>query len=141
MTLWRRWRWLYIVLLTYLILTYLADYEADLHYRYRLVQHLNALGSQGFAQTDKMESRLRGDSEMQIYKSVLKFTPPLGWYYLQPLEHLDEVVLYASKNMALPEGQRFPDADEARKFGFDSSRQTPGDVAHDMFSQFFSGTE
>jgi hypothetical protein len=124
-----------LVLLGYLLLSLLADWYVERNFRWDLFRHLNMMGKTSFMETDKLERDMKGDPALQAYLRFLNFTPPVGWAFRHRLEHLEDAVIFASKNLALPEAQRFADPALSRQYGFDPGDRADRGVAHALFTQ------
>jgi hypothetical protein len=128
-------RVLTVSVVVYLSLTLLVDWYQEREYRYGLRVCLLSLGEDGFAHADYLEVKLQSDIGFRRIRGILACTPPIGWLFLRQIEYLDEMMIFASKNMALPESQRFPDAEAAKKFGFDPAYRSPEAIAQSVVAQ------
>jgi|GEM_PF-3716161 len=127
--------WLAVI---YLVITAAIAVFVEMTYRKDLGRVLSSIGKDSFKDTASLISAFKGDSEvhreLHRYGTLLRFTPPLGWFTARRLEHLDDRVIFASRNYALPESQRFADPEEARSFGFDPAKRTDDDIVEGLLS-------
>jgi hypothetical protein len=107
----------------YLGLTYLFGGYADWSFRNVAIRHMQVLGRNGFIKTDRLSAYLHSDPDLTRFRLPLQLTPPVGWAVLHRLDGITDKLIYASKNMALPEGQRFSDIAECLRFGFDPQKK------------------
>jgi hypothetical protein len=130
-------RWVFIILVGYLSVSLLADWYVERNYRYQLLHHLLVIGKDGFIKTDSLQGHLNGDPELQMDLHFLTYTPPFGWLFLRSLVHLEDATIFASKNLALPEAQRFPDPSISLQYGFSPDDREEGKLVHALCSQIW----
>ena len=119
---------------TYLLISLAASTWLMSRCRAELRAPLASVGKDAFRDTAKLARDLEKYSPRHRYGVIFKCLPPFGWQAERRIIAMEEMIVYGSKNFALPVGERFKDPDEAKKHHFDPALKSDDELARQVMA-------
>jgi len=119
---------------SYLVISLVASTLLMSRCRAELRAPLMAVGKDAFRDTAKLAKDLEKYSPRHRYGIIFKCMIPFGWQAEQRIRAKEEMIVYGSRNYALPAEERFKDEEEARKHGFNPALKSDEDISRQVMT-------
>ncbi len=119
---------------SYLLISLVASTLLMSRCRAELRAPLAVVGKDAFRDTAKLAKDLETYSPRHRYGIIFKCLVPFGWQAEKRIRDKEEMIVYGSRNYALPVADRFKNPDEAKKHGFDPAKKSDDELARQVMA-------